>query len=189
MIRRPPRSTRTDTLFPYTTLFRSRGHAGRRLGRIAVAPAAVVPDRPSLALRRLAHLGEFLRRTPAAIGMAGLDHPVRDFGVPLHPCELVDDLVVPLEAEPRHAVENRRDRRFGGPRAVRVIAPQAEDAAVLTGEQPIEQCGPRPADMEEAGRRRGESGDDAHLSPVAGGLYSPCGASATLYRRGGHERQ
>src|SRR3546814_5274540 len=27
MIRRPPRSTRTDTLFPYTTLFRSPGHA------------------------------------------------------------------------------------------------------------------------------------------------------------------
>src|SRR3546814_12614480 len=26
MIRRPPRSTRTDTLFPYTTLFRSRTH-------------------------------------------------------------------------------------------------------------------------------------------------------------------
>src|SRR3546814_10042210 len=30
MIRRPPRSTRTDTLFPYTTLFRSHGqHACR----------------------------------------------------------------------------------------------------------------------------------------------------------------
>src|SRR3546814_11270125 len=31
MIRRPPRSTRTDTLFPYTTLFRSawRGDVGR----------------------------------------------------------------------------------------------------------------------------------------------------------------
>src|SRR3546814_3621268 len=30
MIRRPPRSTRTDTLFPYTTLFRSvRGRATR----------------------------------------------------------------------------------------------------------------------------------------------------------------
>src|SRR3546814_2851002 len=28
MIRRPPRSTRTDTLFPYTTLFRSGGGAG-----------------------------------------------------------------------------------------------------------------------------------------------------------------
>src|SRR3546814_8878157 len=31
MIRRPPRSTRTDTLFPYTTLFRSARHpSGRR---------------------------------------------------------------------------------------------------------------------------------------------------------------
>src|SRR3546814_5463880 len=28
MIRRPPRSTRTDTLFPYTTLFRSPARAG-----------------------------------------------------------------------------------------------------------------------------------------------------------------
>src|SRR3546814_1389597 len=28
MIRRPPRSTRTDTLFPYTTLFRSQHDAG-----------------------------------------------------------------------------------------------------------------------------------------------------------------
>src|SRR3546814_11081562 len=30
MIRRPPRSTRTDTLCPYTTLFRSLQHAVRR---------------------------------------------------------------------------------------------------------------------------------------------------------------
>src|SRR3546814_3645731 len=29
MIRRPPRSTRTDTLFPYTTLFRSLRPGGR----------------------------------------------------------------------------------------------------------------------------------------------------------------
>src|SRR3546814_11407973 len=33
MIRRPPRSTRTDTLCPYTTLFRSHPH---RAGRVAV---------------------------------------------------------------------------------------------------------------------------------------------------------
>src|SRR3546814_1620509 len=36
MIRRPPRSTRTDTLFPYTTLFRSHaeigGEAPQRIG-------------------------------------------------------------------------------------------------------------------------------------------------------------
>src|SRR3546814_14062317 len=32
MIRRPPRSTRTDTLFPYTTLFRSPAAQGQRHG-------------------------------------------------------------------------------------------------------------------------------------------------------------
>src|SRR3546814_13444723 len=40
MIRRPPRSTRTDTLFPYTTLFRSPqaiGHVADQLGRRFVA--------------------------------------------------------------------------------------------------------------------------------------------------------
>src|SRR3546814_6397824 len=36
MIRRPPRSTRTDTLFPYTTLFRSQGSHGA-----AVRPRAL----------------------------------------------------------------------------------------------------------------------------------------------------
>src|SRR3546814_8439367 len=34
MIRRPPRSTRTDTLFPYTTLFRST-RAGKRVAEVA----------------------------------------------------------------------------------------------------------------------------------------------------------
>src|SRR3546814_2081890 len=33
MIRRPPRSTRTDTLFPYTTLFRSNYQVGFALGQ------------------------------------------------------------------------------------------------------------------------------------------------------------
>src|SRR3546814_7917810 len=32
MIRRPPRSTLTDTLFPYTTLFRPPGVAARQVG-------------------------------------------------------------------------------------------------------------------------------------------------------------
>src|SRR3546814_10232935 len=35
MIRRPPRSTRTDTLFPYTTLFRSRPLKRLELERVA----------------------------------------------------------------------------------------------------------------------------------------------------------
>src|SRR3546814_11290298 len=40
MIRRPPRSTRTDTLFPYTTLFRS-------------SPCLIVPTTECLGVRRV----------------------------------------------------------------------------------------------------------------------------------------
>src|SRR3546814_17931083 len=48
MIRRPPRSTRTDTLFPYTTLFRSGG-VGATVDDDTVVPGqldevAVAPD-------------------------------------------------------------------------------------------------------------------------------------------------
>src|SRR3546814_9952297 len=52
MIRRPPRSTRTDTLFPYTTLFRSQADLDRPADEIRVEgdreiavdlPAAHVP--------------------------------------------------------------------------------------------------------------------------------------------------
>src|SRR3546814_9178468 len=48
MIRRPPRSTRTDTLFPYTTLFRS-------IGEPAVAVAL---ELDALAARQLREFGQ-----------------------------------------------------------------------------------------------------------------------------------
>src|SRR3546814_12451395 len=45
MIRRPPRSTRTDTLFPYTTLFRSLTAQYSPAIRInAVSPGAVATE-------------------------------------------------------------------------------------------------------------------------------------------------
>src|SRR3546814_11532075 len=66
MIRRPPRSTRTDTLFPYTTLFRSL-HP-RLIGRAVVAhhhrwrmvvaldqQARLVPDRQAERAERPRH--------------------------------------------------------------------------------------------------------------------------------------
>src|SRR3546814_2875149 len=51
MIRPPPRSTRTDTLFPYTTLFRSAG-LEPRLGQI---------DQPAALLARIDHRRRGLR--------------------------------------------------------------------------------------------------------------------------------
>src|SRR3546814_1302809 len=48
MIRRPPRSTRTDTLFPYTTLFRSSSRAWHLLTRLSwPACSSCSPARPS----------------------------------------------------------------------------------------------------------------------------------------------
>src|SRR3546814_12512292 len=58
MIRRPPRSTRTDTLFPYTTLFRSELHLhGGRAVVNAVLAALSQEER-----LREARPGEFTRR-------------------------------------------------------------------------------------------------------------------------------
>src|SRR3546814_995677 len=58
MIRRPPRSTRTDTLFPYTTLFRSDRDSGRECSgtrprsRSAGCSAPEAADCRSRSLRR-----------------------------------------------------------------------------------------------------------------------------------------
>src|SRR3546814_13000735 len=43
MIRRPPRSTRTDTLFPYTTLFRSTHCADERSDRCVTVISTLKP--------------------------------------------------------------------------------------------------------------------------------------------------
>src|SRR3546814_4241448 len=62
MIRRPPRSTRTDTLFPYTTLFRSElGMARAEIGRVGERrrmPRGLQPPLHSV----MAVGAEFLRR-------------------------------------------------------------------------------------------------------------------------------
>src|SRR3546814_15355707 len=51
MIRRQPRSTRTDTLFPYTTLFRS--HAVMRVGRETEQFGALLAQLQYLGDRRI----------------------------------------------------------------------------------------------------------------------------------------
>src|SRR3546814_9458247 len=61
MIRRPPRSTRTDTLFPYTTLFRSPP--------TAIARFDAVDGDPPAANAKLAGdaIGHFIMARPTAI--------------------------------------------------------------------------------------------------------------------------
>src|SRR3546814_1450494 len=58
MIRRPPRSTRTDTLFPYTTLFRSSPNVSRRTPALRSSPASTAPRPRSRPPRRNARRSE-----------------------------------------------------------------------------------------------------------------------------------
>src|SRR3546814_2298137 len=46
MIRRPPRSTRTDTLFPYTTLFRSKRGVLHGSTPVTIDLLPMVPEQP-----------------------------------------------------------------------------------------------------------------------------------------------
>src|SRR3546814_18986130 len=115
MIRRPPRSTRTDTLFPYTTLFRSDGYpgAGQRPGhrndlQSAADEAGVAARGLALGLvqdLRLPRLGGIvailgqqllaaLDRVAALVGIEPLpvafaldqDFWLHAFGGQVHPC-------------------------------------------------------------------------------------------------------
>src|SRR3546814_20646345 len=65
MIRRPPRSTRTDTLFPYTTLFRSAFE--RDWGMLLTAFEGISPAAYEAALH---HVPRLRRPFPAAAGHA-----------------------------------------------------------------------------------------------------------------------
>src|SRR3546814_2488778 len=90
MIRRPPRSTRTDTLFPYTTLFRSPGAVraieiilrpvpSDRRHRLC-HPPAVAGQRAELLIdaldqfgrRRRAAIGNRLQRGEVVVGAVGM---------------------------------------------------------------------------------------------------------------------
>src|SRR3546814_14448517 len=77
MIRRPPRSTRTDTLFPYTTLFRSL-------------------ERDPPARRAVAHAGEDVDDRALAVQAIEAGRPRRPVAV-----HLLEQLAVAAVAQPR----------------------------------------------------------------------------------------
>src|SRR3546814_1578086 len=75
MIRRPPRSTRTDTLFPYATLFRSHHEQHVQFARQALRRV----DRCPVDSARIDVAAELLRRAWHAKGGWAYAH--------LHPCD------------------------------------------------------------------------------------------------------
>src|SRR3546814_1628937 len=111
MIRRPPRSTRTDTLFPYTTLFRSLRHVadailvaeqGRHLavedlpGELA---GLVEDDAAVLGIGIVADVGAFVDEAPPA----GVDHDAELVGVLLE--AVADGEIAELGRSEEHTSE------------------------------------------------------------------------------------
>src|SRR3546814_6227096 len=105
MIRRPPRSTRTDTLFPYTTLFRS------------------VPNRDSVATKLARH--EFVVQK-SAVDSVGVDF-MRDLNrrgaralqglnsnvIPLKPTNVETNVyVIPPTEKPQLGPQDRKSTRL-----------------------------------------------------------------------------
>src|SRR3546814_20909054 len=132
MIRRPPRSTRTDTLFPYTTLFRSphklpfRDARSRAPGRAASAKRAARSPPP----RRQAS-GSPRQASPAGPPRATsqYEHPIPQRGKP-SPGQGQYHPVAPQAAFPdklptlltiallRYGLIGRSDERRGGKEGV-----------------------------------------------------------------------
>src|SRR3546814_17295331 len=82
MIRRPPRSTRTDTLFPYTTLFRSRCAEAIQRGELTdtvspdgtAIPLFVRGNIPNHGVLGRQGAAGYLRRVAAELAARGLRH-------------------------------------------------------------------------------------------------------------------
>src|SRR3546814_17110319 len=113
MIRRPPRSTRTDTLFPYTTRFRS-GQLVAELdgGRALVAGEALLAPRAELLLGRGGALGEHDEGldglAPALVGHADNRHLAP--AVVVAPSVLTHDRADVLSARDEHVLLAVGDR-------------------------------------------------------------------------------
>ncbi len=94
------------------------------LGGIAVAPTAVIARWAAFLARKLAHLVQLGGRGIAGIGIAARHHLGHRRLVPLGAGELVDDVPIPVDAEPRQAVQDGVDGLLGGTLPIGILDPQ-----------------------------------------------------------------
>src|SRR3546814_12601086 len=107
MLRRPPGSTRTDTLFPYTTLFRSIRHVAEVTCRLAIAvDEALLPAQ---------HAAD-PHRDHCRVGTVRVLPPAEHVEVPqphgLHAVHGTEQLGVLLVHPLRQAVRDRKSTRL-----------------------------------------------------------------------------
>src|SRR3546814_19498708 len=139
MLLRPPTSKRTDTLFPYTTLFRSGqrlgvtdvGQVAEQLQALDEGLAAVAPGLEAEADQRaIAAAGEGAVADPlvAAVGQARIAHPGHGVVAAEELRHLEGVLAVPLHP-PRPGLPALADQAGAYPGAPAPRPPQAPPAA------------------------------------------------------------
>src|SRR3546814_17426349 len=122
MIRRPPRSTRTDTLFPDTTLFRSVRDEPRPVGAL-VQPLRKIAD---FRLPGLVGVEIARREQDAAEQQGGVDG--REFGAAVavagfHIEEMVEEALVAAGAAGLRPLRRVPEEAQGGQRATATVRP------------------------------------------------------------------
>src|SRR5258706_2661134 len=136
--------------------------------RRPVAIAETHADRPIVAglfassELLLSQLVERILGHVVAIGVARSDELLGDFLVAREALHLEEGPLVPVEAEPLHALEDRVDRLLGRALEVGVLDAQDEFSAVPARIGPAEQRRARAADVQEAGRAGREAGASIH---------------------------
>jgi hypothetical protein len=93
------------------------------------------------------------------------DELLGDFLVAREPLHLEHRALVPVEAQPLQAVEDRVDRLLRRALEVGVFDPQDESAAVAPRVRPGEERRASAADVQRAGRTRGEARPDFQSVP------------------------
>src|SRR5688572_27157365 len=87
---------------------------------------------------------------------------------------------IPVEPQPSQVFEDAVLRLASRPLRVGVFDPQDERALVAVREEPVEQCGPRVADVQLSGRTRSKtySHNQGARNPEAKGARGPSSATA-----------
>src|SRR3546814_3932345 len=121
MIRRPPRSTRTDTLFPYTTLFRSR----RRMKtdqRVVLRPATTDVDILEYRVLSVRDGGHLEDRGASHAAVGSWEFTERPFEDALTKLELGfdDDLAIREDVDTVAGIR-QPDRRSHHPRGISIF--------------------------------------------------------------------
>ena len=158
-------------IFSRTTACRpSDSKRARSAGRLG-HEAAAVAERPFFALRRLPLRLQFRGGGVIVVRMAAGQQLLDGRPIAIQPLRLVIRSerpahfrpLVPVDAQPAEAVEDRLQRLLDVPLLIGVVDPQDELPAVLPGEQPIEQRGANPANVQVSGRTGSEAGADHEM--------------------------